>query len=253
MKIISFNVNGIRAIAKKGLLATLENMQADIFCFQETKATAAQVAEVFQEFEGYQVFANQAERAGYSGTAIVTRVAPEQVTYGIGHDVHDNEGRVITATFQNFHLVNVYVPNSGNELVRLDYRSQWDADFTAYLVGLQKSKPVVLCGDLNVALTPMDIARPQANYNKTAGYTQVEIDGLTNLLNKGFVDSYRFKNPETVCYSWWSYRGGAREKNIGWRLDYFVVDQALAPKIGTAEILTTIEGSDHCPVLLELD
>lgn len=252
VKIISFNVNGIRAIAKKGLLTTLENLKADIFCFQETKATAAQVAEVFQNLGSYQVFANQAERAGYSGTAVVTRIAPEKVTYGIGIPEHDNEGRVITATFEHFHLVNVYVPNSGNELVRLDYRHQWDNDFTAYLIALQKTKPVILCGDLNVAHTPMDIARPQANYNKTAGYTQTEIDGLTGLLAKGFVDSYRFKNPETVCYSWWSYRGGAREKNIGWRLDYFIVDQALVKEIATADILTAIEGSDHCPVQLEL-
>lgn len=253
MKIISFNVNGIRAIAKKGLLAILTDLNAEVFCFQETKATADQVAAVFNSFEGYFVFANEATRPGYSGTAIVSKIRPAEVTYGIGEAPHDAEGRVVTATFEHFHLVNVYVPNSGNELARLDYRSTWDTAFTNYLVGLQASKPVVLCGDLNVAHAPIDIARPQANYNKTAGYTQVEIDGLTNLLRCGFTDSFRALHPDEVRYSWWSYRGGAREKNIGWRLDYFIVDQKLGSNIQAASILNHIQGSDHCPVQLDLN
>jgi exodeoxyribonuclease-3 len=248
MKIISFNVNGIRAIAKKGLAEILRAIDADIYCFQETKATAAQTAEVLAEMFGYAVYANEAERAGYSGTAILSRIVPQSVSNGIGHAEHDQEGRVVTAVFEDFILVTVYTPNSGNELVRLDYRETWDAAFRAYVQGLRKEKPVIICGDLNVAHQRIDIARPDANYNKTAGYTQREIDGMEHLLAAGFVDSFRHFYPDTVKYSWWSYRGGARQKNIGWRLDYFLVDEQLQSRLKEAFILNEVAGSDHCPV-----
>jgi exodeoxyribonuclease III len=252
MKLVSFNVNGIRAIAKKGLAEMLREMDADIFCFQETKATEAQTAEALIDVAGYQVFAHEAERAGYSGTAILTRVAPLHIARGIGKPEHDAEGRVLTATFSDFYLVNVYTPNSGNELVRLDYRAVWDAAFKDYVAHLQETKPVIICGDLNVAHQRIDIARPDANYNKTAGFTQTEIDGIDQLLTSGFEDSFRYLHPEEVKYSWWSYRGGARQKNIGWRIDYFLVDRRLMPRLQGAFILNDVPGSDHCPVGINL-
>jgi exodeoxyribonuclease-3 len=191
-------------------------------------------------------------RPGYSGTAIFSRSEPLSIDVGLDIEQHDQEGRVITAEFDEFFLVTVYTPNSGSELKRLEYREQWDRDFLKHVQVLERKKPVIICGDLNVCHQPIDIARPQANYNKSAGYTQVEIDGISNLLKAGYIDSFRHLYPDTVKYSWWSMRGGARARNVGWRLDYFLVSEKLADRIGKAEILNDVYGSDHCPVVLEL-
>ena len=253
MKLVSFNVNGIRAAAKKGLHESLLEMEADVYCFQETKATEEQVKEVFNGVDHYVIHANEAERAGYSGTAIASKVKPIKWLKDMGLDEHDKEGRLTGAEFENFYLVNVYVPNSGNELVRLPYRKTWDAALLAYMQELERNKPVILCGDLNVAHRPIDIARPQANYNKTAGYTQDEIDGLDAYLDNGYFDSYRYLYPDKVKYSWWSFRAGARAKNIGWRLDYFLVSDKLKANLKDAFILNGVMGSDHCPVGVQLN
>lgn len=249
MKLISFNVNGIRASAGKGLLTSLRLMGADIYCFQETKATPEQVAGALNGLEGYHLHAHSAEKPGYSGTAILSREEPVRVDYGIGHDEHDKEGRVITATFADHIVVNTYVPNSGEGMKRLSYRKTWDDALRAYLVQLASGKrPVIFTGDLNVAHQPIDIARPQANYNKTSGYTQVEIDGISALLGSGYVDTFRHRYPEVVKYSWWSQRFGARAKNVGWRIDYVLVSKGFEKKVKDAFILNEIMGSDHCPV-----
>ena len=252
MKIVSWNVNGIRAVAQKGLKDIIENLDADIICFQETKAQSHQVEDVVASYN-YFVSSNEAERKGYSGTAILSRTKPQKVWNGLGHVDHDSEGRVITAEFDAFFVVNAYVPNSGQDLKRLDYRAQWDLEMLAYLKNLELEKPVIFCGDLNVCHQEIDIARPKANYNKTAGYTQVEIDGINRMIQSGLVDTFRHLHPDEVKYSWWSYRGGAREKNIGWRLDYFLVSQSLVPKVLDAYILNEIKGSDHCPVGITLN
>jgi exodeoxyribonuclease-3 len=220
----------------------------DVICLQETKATPEQVAAAVAPLSDYQVYANSADRKGYSGTAILTKVAPLSVTYDIGMPDHDTEGRVICAEFSNFYLVTVYVPNSGSELLRLDYRQTWDAAFLNYLKNLEKSKPVVVCGDFNVAHQAIDLARPKENYNKAAGYMQAEIDGMNAFVGAGLLDSFRALNPEQVKYSWWSYRAGAREKNVGWRIDYFLVSEAFIPQVQEAFILNDVFGSDHCPV-----
>ena len=251
-KIISWNVNGIRAIMKKDFEETLQLLDPDIFCLQETKAQDDQVQTALFGIGGYEIYANSAERRGYSGVAILTKTSPLKVTNDIGKEEHDQEGRVITAEYEDFFLVNVYVPNSGSGLKRLDYREKWDRDFTDYLNGLEKSKPVILCGDLNVCHEPIDIARPESNYNKSAGYTQKEIDGLDHLLSFDRVDTFRHLYPDTVKYSWWSYRGGARAKNVGWRLDYFIVSNSLMDKVKDSTIQNEIHGSDHCPVTLLL-
>lgn len=251
MKYISWNVNGVRAVAKKGFAEEVRKMNADAICLQETKATPEQTAEAVAELEEYHVYGYGAERKGYSGTAILTKVEPISVTYGIGIEEHDTEGRVITAEFADHYLVTTYVPNSGNGLKRLDYRSDWDVAMLNFLKSLEEKKPVIWCGDLNVAHTEMDIARPKSNYNKTAGYTQTEIDGMTRFLDAGMVDTFRALHPDEVKYSWWSYRGGAREKNIGWRLDYFLVSEFLKDRVEEAFILNEVIGSDHCPVGLE--
>lgn len=254
MNIISWNVNGLRAIMKKDFLASLKQLDPDILCLQETKANEQQVKEVLSLTNGYHVYANASkETKGYSGTSILTRQEPEAVNYDINVPEHDKEGRVITLKFKDFYLVNVYVPNSGRELVRLDYRKTWDQDFLKYLSDLDKDKPVVVCGDFNVAHQPIDIARPKANYNKTAGYTQTEIDGFTSLLDNGFVDSFRHFHPDEVKYTWWSFRAGARGKNIGWRIDYVVVSNAIVDKLNKAYILNEYMGSDHCPLGIELN
>jgi exodeoxyribonuclease-3 len=252
MKLISWNVNGIRAVAKKGLREIIEDLNADILCFQETKAQVEQVEEVFADYP-YYVFANQAEKKGYSGTAILSKTEPIGVTSDIGIHAHDQEGRVLTAELEDFYIVTAYVPNSKAGLLRLDYREEWDKDLNQYLQNLRKKKPVILCGDLNVAHQEIDIARPKANYNVSPGYTQREIDGMDAYLSNGLMDSFRMFYPNEVKYSWWSFRAGARAKNIGWRLDYFLTDEALKPRIKKAEILNEIMGSDHCPILLELD
>lgn len=251
MKIISWNVNGIRAIAAKDFFDNVKDMNPDILCLQETKAQNHEVEEVLSQFSDYKQYYNSAQRKGYSGVAILSKVEPIVVTYDMNVEEHDQEGRVICAEYEDFFLVNVYVPNSGQGLVRLDYRKKWDADFLAYLKRLKAVKPVVLCGDLNVSHRPIDLKNDKANYNKTAGYTQVEIDGMDNLIAAGFVDSYRHFNPDTVAYSYWSYRFKARERNVGWRLDYFLVSRQLVDRIKKVGILSNYFGSDHCPVLIE--
>jgi exodeoxyribonuclease-3 len=248
MKILSFNVNGIRAVVGKNFIADMQAQAPDVICLQETKATPEQVAAAVAPLSDYQVYANSAERKGYSGTAILTKVAPLSVTYDIGLPDHDAEGRVICAEFTNFYLVTVYVPNSGSELLRLAYRQTWDAAFLNYLKNLEQSKPVVVCGDFNVAHQAIDLARPKENYNKAAGYMQAEIDGMNAFVGAGLLDSFRALNPEQVKYSWWSYRAGAREKNVGWRIDYFLLSEAFIPKLQDAFILNDVFGSDHCPV-----
>jgi exodeoxyribonuclease III len=249
MKLVSFNVNGIRASVGKGLLRTIDELDADFICFQETKATADQVAEALTGLPGYHLFANQAERPGYSGTAILSRKQPVRADLGIGQDEHDQEGRVVTLVFEDVIVVNAYVPNSGEGMKRLAYRAQWDAALRNYLAGLAKGKrPVVFTGDLNVAHRPIDLARPKENYNKTSGYTQTEIDGMDALLAAGFVDTYRHLHPSTITYSWWSQRFGARAKNVGWRIDYVLVSKGFEHNVKDAFILTDVMGSDHCPV-----
>lgn len=249
MKIISWNVNGIRAIIKKDFANSVKKLNPDILCLQETKANTEQVKDTVQLINGYHAIANASkEKKGYSGTAILTKTKPISVTYDMAKPEHDQEGRVITAEYDDFYLVNVYVPNSGNELVRLDYRKTWDRDFLIYLKSLEQKKPVIACGDFNVAHQPIDIARPKSNYNKTAGYTQVEIDGFTQFVDSGFVDTFRHKFPEEVKYTWWSFRANARENNIGWRIDYFLVSKTLVPKLKEAFILNDFHGSDHCPL-----
>jgi exodeoxyribonuclease-3 len=253
MRFVSWNVNGIRAVANKGLLESLNSLEADVIGFQETKATEEQVAEVLQPMvdAGWHLEASSAERKGYSGTAMLSRQKPLRVLRELPQSEHNSEGRLIAAEFDDHWAVTAYVPNSGGELARLPYRSTWDKDLTAFLTELDKEKPVFFGGDLNVAHQPMDIARPKANYNKTPGYTQVEIDGFTQLLQAGFVDTFRTLHPDRVEYSWWSYRGGARENNIGWRLDYWVVSQRMANRLEAARIHPGIAGSDHVPVSVD--
>lgn len=252
MKIISFNVNGIRAITSKGLMDPVIALGADMVCLQETKATPQQVQECVFGMAPH-IYANSADRLGYSGTSIISQAQPLRVTYGIGQPEHDSEGRVITATYPNFHLVTAYVPNSGPELARLGYRQSWDKALLTYLKEIERSKPVVFCGDLNVAHQPIDIKNAAANYNKTAGYMQEEIDGFNNFLSAGFVDTFRQLHPTDVKYSWWSYRMGARARNIGWRIDYVLISASLLPNLRSAFILNEIMGSDHCPVGIEID
>ncbi|HKK42593.1 MAG TPA: exodeoxyribonuclease III [Bacteroidales bacterium] len=253
MKLISWNVNGIRAVAKKNFYDDLKIMDPDILCLQETKADESQVNGVVGLLDGYTVYASAAKKPGYSGTAVLTKIEPVSVTRGINVSQHDNEGRVLCLEFETFFLVNVYVPNSGAELKRLGYRQEWDTDFFNYLKGLENRKPVIVCGDFNVAHTKIDLARPAANYNKAAGYMQEEIDGMDRLIKGGMADTFRHFYPGvTDKYSWWSYRAGARNKNIGWRIDYFIVSESFLPEIKNAFILDDIMGSDHCPVGIEL-
>jgi len=252
MKIVSWNVNGVRAAVKKDFLNEVKKSKADIYCIQETKAQDDQVLEALSGMKGYTINVVSAEKKGYSGVAIFSKKEPISVSTGIGIEEHDNEGRVICTEFDDLYMVNVYVPNSGAGMKRLDYRATWDEAFATYLDKLKRKKPVVVTGDFNVAHQPHDLARPKPNYNKTSGYTQVEIDGITNILKKGFVDAYRELYPEKVEYSFWSVRFGARAKNVGWRIDYFLVDKALQSKIKDSKIHTQILGSDHCPISLEL-
>jgi exodeoxyribonuclease-3 len=235
-------------VVGKNFITDMQAQAPDVICLQETKATPEQVAAAVAPLTDYHVYANSADRKGYSGTAILTKVAPLSVTYDIGMPDHDTEGRVICAEFSNFYLVTVYVPNSGSELLRLGYRQTWDAAFLNYLKNLEKSKPVVVCGDFNVAHQAIDLARPKENYNKAAGYMQEEIDGMNAFVGAGLLDSFRALHPEQVKYSWWSYRAGAREKNVGWRIDYFLISEAFIPKLQEAFILNDVFGSDHCPV-----
>ncbi|HHB77832.1 MAG TPA: exodeoxyribonuclease III [Saprospiraceae bacterium] len=253
MKIVSWNVNGIRAIVKKGFLEDIQQMDPDILCLQETKAQPEQVEEAIKEIKNYSKYYNSADKKGYSSTAILSKIEPISITNDMGVPEHDKEGRVICAEYKDFYLVTVYVPNSGQGLKRLDYRQQWDVDFTAYLKNLEKTKPVIVCGDLNVAHTSIDLKNDKSNYNKSAGYTQVEIDGFQALLDAGFVDTFRLLHPEEVKYTYWSYRFNARKNNSGWRIDYFLVSQVLADKVKSAEIHNEYFGSDHCPVSIEVE
>ena len=250
LKLISWNVNGIRACCDKGFREEFERLDADFFCLQETKMQAGQLD---LQFEGYQSYWNYAEKKGYSGTAIFTRHQPLSVAYGIGVDEHDHEGRVITLEMENFYLITVYVPNSQDGLKRLDYRMTWEDDFLAYLKKIEEKKPVVVCGDLNVAHQEIDLKNPKSN-RKNAGFTEEELAKFTQWLNAGFTDTFRHFYPDQKdIYSWWSYRFKAREKNAGWRIDYFVTSQSLDDKLVDAKIHTDVLGSDHCPVELTLD
>lgn len=254
MKLISWNVNGLRAVVNKGFKEFFKEIDADIFCIQETKMQEAQLDEnILEIFEGYNAYWNSAEKKGYSGTAIFTKQKPLNVTYGIGKEEHDKEGRVITLEFEKFYMVNIYTPNSKRELERLDYRQLWEDEIRAYLLKLKENKSVVMCGDLNVAHTEIDLKNPKTN-KKNAGFTDEERAKMTELLNAGFVDTFRYKYPEVEGkYSWWSYMFHAREKNAGWRIDYFIVSENLKDKIEDAKILDDIYGSDHCPVELDLN
>ena len=248
MKFISWNVNGLRACVKKDFEASFHHLDADFFCLQETKMQAGQLD---LQFEGYQSYWNYADKKGYSGTAIYTKHEPLNVTYGLGIDEHDHEGRVISLEMEDFFLITVYVPNSQDELRRLDYRMQWEDDFRAYVMQLDAIKPVIICGDLNVAHEEIDLKNPKTN-RRNAGFTDEEREKMTILLNNGFVDTFRHLYPEQVTYSWWSYRFRAREKNAGWRIDYFLISERLKERLVDAKIHTEILGSDHCPVELEL-
>ena len=248
MKLISWNVNGIRACLNKGFSDFFKEVNADIFCLQETKCQPEQIN---LEFEGYTSYWNSAERKGYSGTAIFTKKHPVNVTYGIGIEEHDKEGRIITLEFENFYLVTNYTPNAKRELERLDYRMVWEDEIRKYLLELNKKKPVIMCGDLNVAHEEIDLKNPKTNKGN-AGFTNEEREKMTELLNAGFIDSYRYLYPEKIEYSWWSYMGHAREKNVGWRIDYFIVSNDFRENIKDATIYTEILGSDHCPVGLEI-
>jgi exodeoxyribonuclease-3 len=253
MKIVSWNVNGIRAVAKKDFFKDFKQMYPDILCLQETKAQDEQVADVLAVVEGYFIYSNSAVKKGYSGTAILSKIKPIEVSHGINSTEHDTEGRVLCLEFENYFLVNVYVPNSGSALKRLDYRQEWDKAFFAFLKNLEKRKPVIICGDFNVAHKPMDLARPKPNYNKSAGFMQEEIDGMDRFTEGGFIDSFRHFSPnKTNAYSWWSYRAGARAKNVGWRIDYFLVSKSFISSVKNAFILHDVLGSDHCPVGIEL-
>lgn len=250
MKLISWNVNGIRACAGKGFMDVFNNADADFFCIQESKMQAGQLE---LDMPGYHQYWNYAVKKGYSGTAIFAKGEPLSVAYGIGMEEHDQEGRVITLEYENFYMVTVYTPNSQNELARLSYRMKWEDDFADYIMGLDEKKPVIICGDLNVAHKEIDLKNPKTN-RRNAGFTDEEREKFSKLLDRGFIDTFRYFYPDkTDIYSWWSYRLKAREKNAGWRIDYFLVSERLEDKLKDAVIHTEIFGSDHCPVELDID
>ena len=248
MKLVSWNVNGLRSCLTKGFLEYVKNEDADVICLQETKLQPEQA--VF-ELEGYHRYFYSAEKKGYSGTAVLTKEEPLSVVFGFGDDIHRHEGRVITAEYPDFYLVCCYTPNSQDGLKRLDYRMQWEDDLRAYLMELDRTKPVVYCGDLNVAHQEMDLKNPKTN-RMNPGFTDQEREKMTALLASGFADTFRTLHPEEITYSWWSYRFHAREKNVGWRIDYFIVSRRLLPGVRGAAIRTEVYGSDHCPVVLEI-
>ena len=250
MRLISWNVNGIRACVNKGFKDFFKTIDADIFCIQETKCQEGQIE---LEFPGYTSYWNSAEKKGYSGTAIFTKKEPISVSYGIGKEEHDKEGRVITLEFEEYYMVNIYTPNSKRELERLDYRCIWEDEIRSYLLNLNKTKPVIMCGDLNVAHKEIDLKNPKTNHHN-AGFTDEERNKMTQLLDAGFIDSFRHIYPDKEeQYTWWSYMGHAREKNIGWRIDYFIVSNDAKTKIQDAYIFPDIYGSDHCPIGLKID
>ena len=254
MKLISWNVNGLRAVMNKGFKDFFDKIDADIFCIQETKMQENQVDDNIKEIvKEYNAYWNSAEKKGYSGTAIFSKEKPINVTYGIGKEEHDKEGRVITLEFEKFYMVNIYTPNSKRELERLDYRQVWEDEIREYLLKLNESKPVIMCGDLNVAHQEIDLKNPKTN-RRNAGFTDEERNKMTELLNAGFTDTFRYKYPDVEGkYSWWSYMFHAREKNAGWRIDYFIVSNLLRENIEDAKILDEIYGSDHCPVELDIN
>ena len=254
MKLVSWNVNGLRAALGKGFQDFLKEVKADVFCIQETKLQKEQLDEnILNVFKEYNCYWNSAEKKGYSGTAIFTKIKPINVSYGIGIEEHDKEGRVITLEFDKFYLVNCYTPNSKRELERLDYRMVWEDEFRQYLINLNKQKPVIACGDLNVAHEEIDLKNPKTN-RRSAGFTDEERNKMTELLNSGFTDTYRYLYPnKTDIYTWWSYMFKAREKNIGWRIDYFIVSDSIKSKIKESYIYSDVLGSDHCPVGLDID
>ena len=247
-KLVSWNVNGIRACINKGFLDFFNEVDADIFCLQEIKLSPDQLK---LDLDGYQQYYNFAEKKGYSGSAVFTKIPPLNCTYGMGISLHDHEGRMITLEFEDFYLVNVYTPNSKQDLERLDYRMEWENDFRDYLKSLDDKKPVILCGDLNVAHQEIDLKNPKANRHH-AGFTDEERAKFSQLLESGFIDTYRFFYPDRESYSWWSYRFNARSKNVGWRIDYFIVSKRLKDQLLGAEIHASVIGSDHCPVELKL-
>lgn len=250
MKLISWNVNGLRAVLSKNFMEAFESLDADIFCLQETKLQAGQVE---LDLPGYHQYWNYAEKKGYSGTAVFTQKEPLAVTYGIGIEEHDHEGRVITLEFETFYFITVYVPNSQRELTRLSYRQEWERDFLNYILKLEEKKPVIYCGDLNVAHKEIDLKNPSSNHHN-AGFTDEERNCFTQVLEAGYIDTFRFFYPEKKdVYSWWSYMFHAREKNAGWRIDYFITSKSLDEKLVDAKIHTDILGSDHCPVELDID
>lgn len=249
MKLISWNVNGIRACIQKGFIDIFNELDADIFCIQESKLSEGHLE---LDIPGYYQYWNYAKKKGYSGTAVFAKKEPVNVTYGLGIEEHDNEGRVITLEYEEFYLVTVYTPNSQTELKRLDYRMQWEDDFKTYLKKLEENKPVIVCGDLNVAHEEIDLKNPKTN-RMNAGFTDKERNKMTALLNSGFIDTFRYFYPDrTGIYSWWSYRFSARQKNAGWRIDYFLISESLKDKLVSADIHTDIYGSDHCPIELDI-
>ncbi|MDD3220267.1 MAG: exodeoxyribonuclease III [Lachnospiraceae bacterium] len=250
MKFISWNVNGLRACVGKNFMEFFQEIDADVFCLQETKLQEGQIN---LDLPGYHQYWNYAVKKGYSGTAIFTKIEPLSVAYGIGIEEHDQEGRVITLEFEDYYFITVYTPNSQNELARLDYRMKWEEDFLAYMKKLEEKKPVVFCGDLNVAHKEIDLKNPKTN-RKNAGFTDEERGKMTELLSQGFIDTFRYFYPDQEqIYSWWSYRFKAREKNAGWRIDYFIVSECLKSRLEDAKIHTEILGSDHCPVELDMN
>lgn len=253
MKLISWNVNGLRAVINKGFENFFNEIDADIFCIQETKMQKDQIDDNMKRiFEGYYSYWNSAIKKGYSGTAVFSKTEPINVTYGIGIEEHDKEGRVITLEYEDFYLVDCYTPNSKRELERLEYRMIWENEFRNYLTFLNKIKPVILCGDLNVAHEEIDLKNPKTN-RRNAGFTDEEREKMTELLKSGFTDSFRYLYPnKTECYSWWSYMGHAREKNVGWRIDYFIISKTIEEKVKDSYIYSNVMGSDHCPVGIEL-
>ena len=246
VKLVSWNVNGLRAVAGKGFAQIFDELDADCVCLQETKLQKGQID---LEFLGYTSYWNYADKPGYSGTVVYTRKPVLSVSYGLGIDEHDHEGRVVTVEFEDFYLVNVYVPNSQDGLRRLDYRMNWEDAFRGFVKSLESKKPVVVCGDMNVAHEEIDLKNPSTNHFN-AGFSDEERSKFTELLGSGFIDTWRFQHPDEVKYSWWSYRGGARFRNAGWRIDYFLVSESLREHICSTEILNDIAGSDHCPVVL---
>lgn len=253
MLIVSWNVNSVRAIMEKDFIASIKKMKPDILCLQETKASENKVQTALLPLNNYLIYCNSAEKKGYSGTALLSKNKPIKIFDFTNEVDEDKEGRIICAEYADFYLVNVYAPNAGQALERLAYKKDWNSRFLAYLKKLEKIKPIIVCGDLNVAHRPIDLKNDKANYNKTAGYTQIEIDGMNTLLNSGFIDSFRYFHPNEVAYTFWSYRFNSRAKNVGWRIDYFLISEKLIHKVKSVGIHPEFYGSDHCPISLEID